>query len=509
MSLAVVFSRAREGVNAPLVTVEVHISNGLPGLSMVGLPEAAVKESKDRVRSALINSNFQFPAQRITVNLAPADLPKEGGRFDLPIAMGILAATGQVSRTALRGLELVGELSLSGELRPVLGVLPVAVQAKRCGRALVVPKNNAAEACLVTALQVYAADHLLEVVAHLNGANALPACCGMYAASDAPRHPVDFSEVMGQYHAKRALEIAAAGAHNLLMIGPPGTGKSMLAMRIPTVLPPLSDTEALESAAVWSVSDQGFDPTTWRLPKYRAPHHSASAAALVGGGGNPKPGEISLAHCGVLFLDEVAEFDRKVLEVLREPLETGRVTISRVARRVEYPARFQLVAAMNPCPCGYLGDNTGRCKCTPDQIQRYRNRLSGPLLDRIDMHIEVPRMPYQTMRVGDGSEEPSATIGTRVGLARDRMVHRQGVPNAAATAAQVQRFYRLEGEAQTLLDRALQRLGISHRAYHKVLKVARSIADLAGAETIAAVHVGEALGYRRLERPLVAGDARR
>ena len=360
MSLAIVFSRGRSGIHAPLVTVEVHITNGLPALSIVGLPEAAVKESKDRVRSAILNSHFDFPAQRITINLAPADLPKEGGRFDLAIALGILAASGQIPTSHLENYECVGELSLSGELRPINGVLPVALNTREQGRQLILPAENASEARLIKPLDIFPAQHLLDVCAHLNGQTVIQPDTSTATETHLP-FSVDFSDVHGQYHVKRAFEIAAAGNHNLLMLGPPGTGKSMLASRMPTILPPLTESQAQETAAIASISDKGFQLESWLKPPFRSPHHTASAAALVGGGSNPMPGEISLAHNGTLFLDELPEFDRKVLEVLREPLESGHITISRAARQADFPARFQLIAAMNPCPCGYLGDSSGRC----------------------------------------------------------------------------------------------------------------------------------------------------
>jgi magnesium chelatase family protein len=500
MSLAVVYTRGRQGIDAPLVTVEVHISNGLPSLSIVGLPETAVKESKDRVRGALLNCRFEFPLNRITVNMAPADIPKEGGRFDLAIALGILAASGQIRAEPLRDLECVGELSLGGELRPVAGVLPVALQAKAAGRALVVPKGNAAEAALAEDARILPAAHLLEVCAHLNGQARIEFEPAVPPAPDGEDTP-DFADVHGHYHAKRALEVAAAGGHNLLMVGPPGTGKSMLAARLPGILPPLTDGQALESAAIASVSEQPFDPRTWRRPPFRAPHHTASAPALVGGGGNPKPGEISLAHNGVLFLDELPEFDRKVLEVLREPLETGAITISRAARQVDFPARFQFIAAMNPCPCGYLGDANGRCRCTQDQVLRYRARISGPLLDRIDMHLEVPRVSHEMLRHGTpGGEERSAVIRARVAAARNRALGRTGRPNAWMAPQQVKRHCPLSDDGHRLLEQAIEKLGLSHRAYHRILKLARTIADLAGAEDIAIPHLSEAIGFRKLDR---------
>lgn len=500
MTLAIIYTRGRQGIAAPLVTIEVHIANGLPALNIVGLPETAVKESKDRVRGALLNCNFEFPMQRVTVNMAPADIPKEGGRFDLPIALGILAASGQLARPALETMEFLGELSLGGELRPVAGVLPVALQARDARRALVVPAANAEEAALVEAANILGAGHLLEVCAHLNGQRVMPWTAFRPPAPTDPDLP-DFADVHGHFQAKRALEIAAAGRHNLLMMGPPGTGKSMLASRLPGILPPLSDAEALESAAIASVSDIPFDPRRWRQPPYRSPHHTASAAALVGGGGNPKPGEVSLATNGVLFLDELPEFDRKVLEVLREPLETGVITISRAARQVDFPARFQLIAAMNPCPCGYQGDASGRCRCTPDQVLRYRGRISGPLVDRIDMHVDVPRVPQEMLRLGTpGGEESSATIRARVVAARERALHRAGRPNAWLTPPLVKRDCPLTEAGHQLLERAIDKLGLSHRAYHRILKLARTIADLAGEDAIGVPHLSEAIGYRRLDR---------
>lgn len=494
MSLAVLYSRARDGVNAPLVTAEVHLSGGLPALNIVGLPEAAVRESKDRVRGALLNAQFAFPKGRITVNLAPADLPKEGGRFDLPIAIGILAASGQLPAAACAAYELVGELALSGELRGVRGVLPVAVAARDAGRALILPAENAAEAALVSGVTVYPARHLLEVSAQLRSGNHLTP----YAAVTPPaalQHYPDLAEVRGQLPAKRVLEIAAAGGHSLLMLGPPGSGKSMLASRLPGILPSMSEQEALATAAVLSVSSQGFHLERWRERPFRAPHHTASGVALVGGGSNPRPGEISLAMNGVLFLDELPEFDRKVLEVLREPLESGRVIISRAARQAEFPARFQLVAAMNPCPCGYDGDPSGRCDCTPDQIRRYRDRISGPLLDRIDLHVEVPRQSLNGQEPG----EPSQPVRERVMAARLRQ-HKRGTINAHLDLAGIRSHCQLPRREQKLMESACERLQLSGRAHHRILKVARTIADLDGAETIGMAHLTEAIGYRQLDR---------
>jgi magnesium chelatase family protein len=494
MSLAVLYSRALAGLEAPLVTVEVHLAGGLPAFAIVGLPEAEVKEARDRVRAALLNCRFEFPARRITVNLAPADLPKESGRFDLPIALGILAASKQLSAAKLAEYEFAGELSLSGELRAIRGALAMTYRAARSGRGFVLPAASAAEAALVTDASVYPAATLLAVCAHLAGEPRIE----RFAAAptvDGVAYP-DLADVKGQAHAKRGLEVAAAGGHSLLMAGPPGTGKSMLAARLPGLLPPMTDEEALESAALRSLASVGFRVGEWRERPYRAPHHSASSVALVGGGGDPRPGEISLAHRGVLFLDELPEFDRRVLEVLREPLESGRVSISRAARKAEFPARFQLVAAMNPCPCGYLGHFNGKCRCTPDQVARYRGKLSGPLLDRIDIHIEVPAVPQEEL-LAQAPGEPSAAVRSRVSAARERQLARQGKANAELGTKEVERHCRTDRAGETLLKQAISRLGLSARAYHRVLKLARTIADLAGAETVAATHVAEAIGFRR------------
>ncbi len=500
MSLAMLYSRAQSGIDAPLVTVEAHLSNGLPALSIVGLPEMAVRESKDRVRGALINSRFEFPLRRITINLAPADLPKEGGRFDLSIALGILAASGQIPEAACQRFEFLGELALSGELRPVRGVLPAALQARKADRALIAPALNGPEAALVEGLEVYTAEHLLEVCGHLTGQQRLPVPDLPPEASGYDEYP-DMEDVKGQAQPKRALEIAAAGQHSLLLIGPPGSGKSMLANRLPGILPPLDERQALAAAAVRSVSEGGFSPRDWKRRPFRAPHHTASAVALVGGGSNPRPGEVSLATEGVLFLDELPEYERRVLEVLREPLENGHITISRAARQADFPARFQLVAAMNPCPCGYLGDTGGRaCRCTQEQVARYRARISGPLLDRIDMHVEVPRLPPAALEPNsEESAETSARVRARVLAARRRQGARGGLNNDLKTK-ELERYCALDAAASTLLRRAMEKLGLSARAYHRILRVARTIADLADAEHIATAHLSEAIGYRRLDR---------
>jgi magnesium chelatase family protein len=470
-------------------------------MSIVGLPETAVKESKDRVRGALLTSQFDFPMQRITINLGPADLPKEGGRFDLAIALGILAASQQISGRHLADYECVGELSLSGELRPISGVLPIAIQARNQGRKLILPIANTAEAALVTGIEIIPVGHLLEICAHLNGQTPIPLLGHQPDPNAETATELDFADVHGQYHVKRAFEIAAAGAHNLLMLGPPGTGKSMIAARLPTILPPLTETQAQETAALASISEQGFDVRQWLKSPFRAPHHSASAAALVGGGSNPKPGEISLAHNGTLFLDELPEFDRKVLEVLREPLETGHITISRANRQADFPARFQLIAAMNPCPCGYLGDASGRCHCTSEQVARYRGKISGPLLDRIDMHLEVPRVPHEVLRKGSAQgEESSATIRARVIKARTLAVARSGKANSALSAKEVNAVCSLPEAGHLLLEQAMDKFGLSNRAYHRILKLARTIADLAGSPQIGIAHLSEAISYRKLDR---------
>jgi len=493
MAIAVVKSRSLNGMSAPEVVVEAHLANGLPAFTLVGLPETEVKEARDRVRAAIQNARYEFPARRITVNLAPADLPKESGRFDLPIALAILAASGQIPADKFRDAEFAGELALTGELRPVRGALAMALATRAANRQLVLPAQSSAEAALASGVETLGATSLLEVCAWLAGQTTL-AIPETDASPAAPDYP-DFVDVKGQTATKRALEVAAAGGHSVLMAGPPGTGKSMLAARFPGILPAMSEAEALEAAAVQSLNG-GFRPEHWQRRPFRAPHHTASAVALVGGGGNPRPGEISLAHHGVLFLDELPEFSRQVLEVLREPLETGHITISRAARQADFPARFQLIAAMNPCPCGYLGHPTQACRDTPDQITRYRTRISGPLLDRIDIQISMPALTQDELTQA-GAGEYSAAIRSRVQAARDRQMQRQGKPNAALGTEEIDRLCRLDTAGETLLKQAIARLNLSARAYHRVLKLARSAADLAGTDSIGTAHLAEAIQYRR------------
>lgn len=514
MSLAIVHSRALDGLDAPEVTVEVHLANGLPCFTLVGLADTEVKEARERVRAALSNSGLDFPHnKRITVSLAPADLPKESGRFDLPIAVGILAALGHIEMRHLEQHEFAGELSLGGELRPVRGALAMALAASRepardaavqAGqgkalprrRALVLPAASALEAALVDGVTLLAAGHLNDVVAALREQDpvALPVARAAQASS-APRGSSDLIDVKGQAAAKRALEVAAAGGHSLLMVGPPGTGKSMLAQRLVSVLPPMAQDEALESAAVLSLGGL-FKAEGWRRRVVRAPHHTASSVALVGGGSPPRPGEISLAHHGLLFLDELPEFPRAALEALREPLETGHITISRAARRHDFPARFQLVAAMNPCPCGHLGNPLKACRCTPDQVARYQARLSGPLLDRIDVQVEVPAVsPEVLAAVPDG--ETSEVVASRVQAAQDRQRARQGCLNAVLDGSGLDAHAHADAAALQFLKTASTRLGWSARGFHRVLRLARTIADLAGVDGITAAHVAEAIQYRR------------
>ena len=499
MSLAVLYSRALSGMDAPEVVVEVHLANGLPMFTIVGLPEAEVKESKDRVRAAIQTAQFEFPARRITVNLAPADLPKESGRYDLPIALGILAASGQIPTEPLARYEIAGELALTGELRPIRGALAMTyhMQHKTKGskRAFILPHLSAQEASLVKDAIIYPANSLLEVCAHLSGHTAL----NQYESTTQFQNIVyaDFNEVKGQNQAKRALEIAAAGGHSVLMSGPPGTGKSMLAARFAGILPSMTEHEALESAAIQSLNGN-YKLENWKRRPFRSPHHTASGVALVGGGGIPRPGEISLAHHGVLFLDELPEFDRKVLEVLREPLESGKITISRAARQADFPASFQLLAAMNPCPCGYLGHFNNKCRCTPDNVARYKAKISGPLLDRIDLLITVPALKEDEL-TSTVDAENSHSIRARVEAARGLQLKRQGKANFALGSLEIDQFCQPDDAGMALLKAAISKLNLSARAYHRILKVARTIADLAGDTAIKPTHIAEAVQYRRGE----------
>ena len=498
MSLAVVLTRGLDGLESPPVRVEVHVGNGLPAFHVVGLAETEVKESRDRVRAALATARFDFPQRRVTVSLAPADLPKESGRYDLPIALGLLAASGQLPPASLNEVEFAGELALSGELRAIRGALAMALAARRAGRAFVLPEASVQEAALVPGAVLHPARTLLEVVAHLCDKERLVRVEGQ-ARLETATGP-DLADVKGQSGARRALEIAAAGGHGLLFTGPPGTGKTMLAQRLPGILPPMTEDEALESAALQCLAPRGFVPSAFGVRPFRAPHHTASAVALVGGGSPPRPGEISLAHHGVLFLDELPEHDRRVLEVLREPLESGRIALSRAARQAEYPARFQFIAAMNPCPCGWLGHPSARCGCTPDQVMRYRSRVSGPLLDRIDLHVEVPSLPQADLEVATPGES-SGVVRARVAKAHATQLERQGVANAQLAGGDLERHARPDEGGRKLLRDAGTRLALSARGHHRVLRVARTIADLEGDASLRSLHVAEALQYRRAAGP--------
>lgn len=491
MSFAKIFTRGLLGLHAPLIEVEVHVSQGLPSLTIVGLPEAAVRESKDRVRSAIINSGFQFPTKRLTINLAPADLPKDGSRLDLPIALGILIASGQIPENATDNLEFIGELALDGQLRSVTGILSIAIACQQSGHQLILPKQNAQEASQLPQFEVFAAQHLKDVCEHLSKQQPIPQYqVQMPIAVD--QYQCDLADVKGQLRPRRALEIAAAGGHSLLFKGPPGTGKTLLASRLASILPPLNMQENLEVARIYSVANTVH---TFGQRPFRAPHHTASAIALVGGGSHPKPGEITLAHLGVLFLDELPEFDRKVLEVLRQPLESKEIVISRASRQMTFPANFQLIAAMNPCPCGYAFNQDLRCQCSADAIKRYQNRISGPLLDRIDLHLDVP--PLQATELQDTTPvENSQTVRERVIQAYQRQIQRQNCLNHALSPKQLEQYVVLDPQAQKIIEMAQQRLNLSARAYHRVLRVARSIADLSEHSEIQTQHLTEALSYR-------------
>jgi magnesium chelatase family protein len=508
MSLAIVYTRANIGIDAPLVTVETHLSNGLPALAIVGLPEAAVRESKERVRSAILNAGLEFPTRRMTINLAPADLPKSGGRYDLAIALSILAASGQIPARGLGEYEVLGELALNGTLRAVHGVLPAVLAAREQARTLLLPAVNSAEASLVRGVRALAGAHLLEVCNQLRTGKGMQRCDfqePLLPASARP-HATGFADIKGQLAAKRALRVAAAGAHNILFIGPPGTGKTLLANSLVSLLPPLDEADALEAAAIKSIARRPIDAACWLQPEFRAPHHTATSIALVGGGAQGSPGEITLAHRGVLFLDELPEFNRSVLEVLREPLESGHITISRASYRLQLPANFQLVAAMNPCKCGYHGDPDGRCRCTPEGVQRYLEKISGPLLDRLDLIVEVPRLaPHELRTVGQsllaGTENGSAgQEAARIHTCRQLQKQRAGKLNSDMSAHEIETFCVLDDKSEQFLELAVQKLKLSARAHHRILKIARTIADMDGREAIVQPDLAEAISYRRVER---------
>ncbi|MCB1828008.1 MAG: YifB family Mg chelatase-like AAA ATPase [Coxiellaceae bacterium] len=504
MSLAIVYSRAAAGMLAPAVNVEVHLSRGLPGFNIVGLPEKAVKESKDRIRSAILNCGFKFPAKRIVVNLAPADLRKEGGRFDLPMAIGILLASEQIPEQPTENFEITGELELSGKLRAVNGILPFALATQKSERTLILPKTNLEEAALLSKLPLLSAEHLIEIVDHMKGVRKLTPIFGETRKVFSQK-TMDLSEVKGQSFARRALEIAAAGSHSLLLSGPPGSGKTLLASCLPSILPPMREQDALEVAALYSMSRQGFDHQSWGLRPFRAPHHTASSRALVGGGSPPQPGEISLAHQGVLFLDEFPEFSRQSLEALREPLEAGKIVISRAAYQTEYPAKFQLIAAMNPCPCGYASQKDNRCRCTSDQIRKYQLKISGPMLDRIDMHVMVSPLPNHLLLDTNQVEENSAVVAQRVLHAREYQETRLRKPNAWLSSSEVVSHCHWTAADRQFFTEAINRLQMSARAYHRTLKLARTIADLASSPSIKRSHLEEALCYRVSGQPGTGG----
>ena len=494
MSFAKIYTRGLLGLHAPLIEVEVHVSQGLPALTIVGLAEAAVRESKDRVRSAIINSGFVFPTKRLTINLAPADLPKDGSRLDLPIALGILIASGQLPEQVTDAFEFIGELALDGHLRPVTGTLSIAMACQAAQHQLLLPQENAEEAAQLPEFKVFAASHLKQVCEHFLNLHKIALTPSPQVAAQ-KSYKFDLADVKGQLRPRRALEIAAAGGHSILFKGPPGTGKTLLASRLPSILPPLNAQENLEVASIYSVANTQH---SFGQRPFRAPHHTESAIALVGGGSHPKPGEITLAHFGILFLDELPEFDRKVLEVLRQPLESKEIVISRASRQVTFPANFQLVAAMNPCPCGYAFNQDHRCQCSAEAIKRYRNRISGPLLDRIDLHIDVPPLKAQELQ-DPKPVENSETVRTRVIQAYQVQIQRQGYLNHGLAPQPLERYAELDSASQKMLELAQQRLNLSARGYHRILRVARTIADLAQSTEIQSLHLSEALSYRRNE----------
>ncbi|HIF88326.1 MAG TPA: ATP-dependent protease [Candidatus Thioglobus sp.] len=496
--LAKIFTRAADGLDAPLVSIEVHISGGLPCFSIVGLPEGAVKESKDRVRSALMNSKYRFPTQRITVSLAPANLPKSGGRYDLGIALGLLMASGQLKSVKdINEFEFYGELGLDGAVRGTEGLLTALVQGFSSEHHLVIPETNIDESTLVNEASIYPCNHLLQICGFLSGAGEMKKLQIKEVSSNHTNF--DFSQVKGQHQAKRAMEVAASGGHNLLLIGPPGAGKTMLSERLPSILPPLTKEQALERASIYSVAGQSVNVSELRIPPFRSPHHTCSAVALAGGGAIPKPGEISLAHEGVLFLDELPEFPRAALEVLRQPMENGVVHLSRAAKQVSFPANFQLIAAMNPCPCGYFGDGSQKCHCTEDQVSKYRSKISGPLLDRIDMVLELPPLPKELLLPSESGEtlENSESIRARVLSAYNTQLERQGKANDRLLSDEVDKLLQLDSDDRRLLEMMIEKLSLSARAYYRTIKVARTIADLDKSAKIQRAHLIEAVGYHR------------